>query len=557
MATLPAVWRRVAVVCFVASAVVSATVGVAGDAHADQGLSRDTSYGVLGRAEFESSGIGMQGLHGMTVQADGAVLALSAEGTPNLLRRFLADGTPDTAFAAGGTLDFTTALAPVAWSLPADPHGTIVVLLSTSTEGTYLLRRYLPSGAVDGSFGTSGTVTVVLATRHDSVSLLVDRGARVLVSGASQFDNTTELHRYTTAGQPDATFGVSGNALVTDHVGRLGGVDASGRAVLVVAGQFGDWSSLMRVDASGSVDTTYGTGGTADLGVAFDTTVDVAADGSLVALTTDWVAPNQEIAITRLTPTGAADPTFAGGQRLRIGFADLQEDVSTASEFVWAIRVLPRRNGGFIALANSIDESAAAAITATGSLDATFGQGGRAILSRDLAMFDGGLDLTGAIEFFGQGRSFSSPTVIQRSIDISPWPPLQSPPGNLEAHVGLPGQIAVSWTPPVVTDPEAPPTSYVVAIRRGGDVSSSPTEQTSFALAGLQPGTYTVTVQGVDMFGTGPAASTTVMIPDPTTTTPGPTSPPPSSTPPHTAINAAVDITHLRAAIRQPSPTPP
>jgi uncharacterized delta-60 repeat protein len=209
-------------------------------------------------------------------------------------------------------------------------------------------------------------------------------------------------------GSLDQSFGTGGKVL-TD-LGAGGGV-ASDAVVqangdIVVSGGFG----LARYLPTGQLDRTFGTGGLASTGFAGDgdsgTAVAVEPDGKII-----WVGsqsnPNFafggtfEFAVARFNPNGTLDPGFGGGGQVSTEF--FAPPLQGAQEFAAAVLVQP---DGKILVAGSARQGqnrfapiqgAIARYNANGSLDSSFGTGGKAVSASHGAITALGLDSAGDI----------------------------------------------------------------------------------------------------------------------------------------------------------------
>src|SRR5262249_23103687 len=115
-------------------------------------------------------GSGNSYANAVVVQPDGKIIAagqatFSQTGRDFLLVRYNADGSPDSSFGTNGvvTTDFgkrDDAIAAVV--LPPDRKilavGTTNIQKGFTYASQLVLARYLPSGALDTSFGNRGTV---------------------------------------------------------------------------------------------------------------------------------------------------------------------------------------------------------------------------------------------------------------------------------------------------------------------------------------------------------------------------------------------------------------
>ncbi|MDP9442245.1 MAG: hypothetical protein M3P34_08735, partial [Actinomycetota bacterium] len=253
-----------------------------------------------------------------------------------------------------------------AYGVALQPDGAVVV--AGQADGDVALWRLRPDGVSDGEFGTEGMARVDLGTDDDAahaVAVLLD--GRIVVAGWNGSD--LALVRFTSVGALDPSFG-SGGRVVTD----LGSEEwAEAMAVtstgsVVVAGGKGEDSLVARFSSAGTLDPTFGSGGTfvvdiGDADVARDVTLDAAEQPVLAGVT------GASAYVARLTTTGAFDATFAG-------------DGSVETE----LRGTPAEANGVVALADGRiviagrtgNDAAIAAFLPTGLPDPDFSDGNAA-----------------------------------------------------------------------------------------------------------------------------------------------------------------------------------
>src|SRR5207249_2282726 len=189
------------------------------------------------------------------------------------LVRYNANGSLDTSFGTGGKV--TTAIGSVddeVFALVRQPDGKLVAAGYTSGANStaFALVRYNADGSLDTGFGTGGKVTTAIGSVDDEVFALVRQPDGKLVaagytSGASS--TAFALVRYNASGSPDAGFGTGGK--VTTQIGSMDDevfalvLQPDGK--LVAAGYTSGASNtafaLVRYNASGSPDASFGTGG--------------------------------------------------------------------------------------------------------------------------------------------------------------------------------------------------------------------------------------------------------------------------------------------------------
>lgn len=281
---------------------------------------------------------GQDSIYGLETLPDDKILAVgradtSKGGTSDFaLARYLPDGTLDPTFGTGGktTTDFS-GHSDYIYSRPViTPDGKIVVaggagamLPTGNTVDTDIgVARYLANGNIDTSFGDSGRLRIDINGFSDwANAVAVDNQSRILAAGGGTTDYITRSYnfavvRLTPQGVLDNTFGIDGKVIV--NFAPVGGNDRDyandmllqpdGKILLsgYAAGNFG----LVRLNADGSLDSTFGTGGkvTADFGNTSDEANRMAltADGKI--LVTGY--SNTRIAVLRYNTNGTVDTNF-------------------------------------------------------------------------------------------------------------------------------------------------------------------------------------------------------------------------------------------------------
>jgi uncharacterized delta-60 repeat protein len=184
------------------------------------------------------------------------------------------------------------------------------------------------------------------------------------------------------AGRLDATFGVGG--VFTDTAGVLGtAVAVQSNGKIVVGGEVGFEAAVLRLNANGALDSTFGSGGAASItfpGDLFDGArvvgLAIQSDGKIVAGISNF---NQGFGplflLARLNVNGSLDNTFGSG-----GVVETQIG-PVGGSFGGVASVLALQPDGKILLAgqNAEPEGASGVIArydANGQLDNTFGSGG-------------------------------------------------------------------------------------------------------------------------------------------------------------------------------------
>ena len=249
-------------------------------------------------------------------------------------------------------------------------------------------------GDLDPTFGTGGLVTTDFGGRGDfGLAVALQSDGKIIAAGNSSavgvFSVDFALARYNTNGSLDSTFGSNGTVL-TSFGGNLSAafdvaVQPDGKIVAVgVAGNgaAGSDFGIARYSANGTLDPTFGTGGlvTTDFGGGSD-----QANG--VALQPDGkivvVGPLQgKFGVARYNPDGSLDSTFGSGGKV---ITDASPSFDGAFDVaVWNGKIVV--GGGTGLFASGASDFQLVRYNGDGTLDSSFG--GSGIVTTDLGASD-------------------------------------------------------------------------------------------------------------------------------------------------------------------------
>ena len=339
------------------------------------------------------------------------------------------------------------------------------------------------AGQLDPTFGNGqpGIFSFSQTTNNGSSSVATAIGlqsdGKIVVAG--QIGARSGLLRLTTKGQLDSAFGTGG--VVTSRIG--GDINQiftsmaiqSDDKILVTASGCPPRDELARFNADGTLDTAFGGSGIANLSFSA-TGVAVQSDGKILVTGTSY--PNSIMA--RLLTTGQLDTSFGSG-----GLAPL---IAAASA------VVQQSDGKILVASGGFNAGSLARYNTNGSLDRSFGISGDAasitplnsvVLQSNGSIVGVGanpasLSLSGNVSGFGLERFTSS--------------------GSIDATFGTRGGVTTGFS-------KASAAANSVKIQINGDIvaagSASTSTNSSFALA-----RYLSTGKLDSTFGTGGLATT-------------------------------------------------
>jgi uncharacterized delta-60 repeat protein len=269
--------------------------------------SLDTTFaGGAGRIVFDYGDNSAQS-NEVLVAADGKIYMVGLSGggyiTDFVIARFNANGKFDQTFGNGGKLrthfEGGYGTGSRAFAAALQPDGKLVAAGEYHTDNghaRFALARYNPDGSLDQTFGSGGKA-IAPDTGHPAYAytIVFEPAGKIVIGGyqsTSHENGDFRLMRFLPNGSVDATFG-SGGSVVTDLGTASDDIAFSmvrqPNGKLLVAGRTGAYPhftfGLVRYLSNGSLDTAFGTGGMVFTG--FD---NFASEGSAIALQADGKA---------------------------------------------------------------------------------------------------------------------------------------------------------------------------------------------------------------------------------------------------------------------------
>ncbi len=374
-------------------------------------------------------------LDDVELQSDGKIVAAGGSGAFGsedfTLVRYRNDGKPDESFGTGGRV--RTSVAPnddEVLKVALQPDGKIVAVGAggDGSQGYGIVARYDAGGSLDKAFGSSGSVEARRGQNSFLRTVAVQADGKILVAGTAFEPEQGEFRfvvgRYDADGTLDRSFGSGGwaspggdsSAAADVALQPDGKIVVAGSRVRVVEGDY-EWGGfvLARYRSDGTPDPTFGSGGRVVTQVGAGGEADAVvlqADGKIVvggttiAKSGESVDSTGKLALVRYEADGSLDPTFGRGGKATSGFGKLgyAEDVVLLA-------------GGRIAVAvgNDLGLFEVARYLPNGAPDKAFGKGGVA-----RASFGGQFDVATSVGvqadgmLIGAGTTYNSAKEEQR-----------------------------------------------------------------------------------------------------------------------------------------------
>jgi uncharacterized delta-60 repeat protein len=367
----------------------------------------DTTFGTGGRVIIDLGAADEVG--GIAMQGDQAVITGSTLVGPTPFNAFAlrlsTAGALDPGFGVGGSRIVDAAADTVNTGVAVRPAGSLVLGAHTAlgtNPHNLAIAQLTPQGAVDAGFGVAGIRTVDMGGGESGFgppALQADGAA--LLAGYRQGD--FGVIRVDSAGMPDTVgfnppFGyqfadVSGNdgAFAVAH-------QPDGKVLLVGSAAADGDIALVRLTAAGAFDNSFGGNpipGEARVDIGGNeeraTSVALLSDGRiLVAGHTNAGPTPRNLFIARFGLTGSTDTGFGSGG---VTIIDLGGD-----EVSGAHNLAVQPDGKILVSSGSAENLKVVRLTAGGSFDSSFGNGGVATID------SGGPDFAGRVALQPDGK---------------------------------------------------------------------------------------------------------------------------------------------------------
>jgi uncharacterized delta-60 repeat protein len=210
-----------------------------------------------------------------------------------------------------------------AYDMAIQPDGKII-LAGEARFGTnkFTLARYNTDGTLDADFGYEGIVTTTIADSDHGMSVVLQDDGSIVLAGRtlSGSDYHGVVVRYTSIGEMDPTFGVSGIVHLND-INNIESAIIQEDGKIVVGGYYDDNFTLARLNTNGTIDNSFGDNGytitvlqdgSGQDCISYIKVVDLQSDGKIVAAGfTNSPNTYYDMAVARYTSDGQLDASFA------------------------------------------------------------------------------------------------------------------------------------------------------------------------------------------------------------------------------------------------------
>jgi uncharacterized delta-60 repeat protein len=348
--------------------------------------SLDTTFGSAGKV---ITPIGAADDNGFSIAVDpnGKILLAGVTGSGSsvdfALVRYNADGSLDTSFDGDGKVTTGLLSDDLGQSVVVQPDGKIVVS-GYSFDGSsfdFAIARYNSDGSLDTGFGSGGKVTTPIAFHEASYSVALQADGKIVAAGHSftgNGPNDFAVIRYNANGSLDASFDGDGKVTTdfsgTNDVGQSVALQPDGKIVVAGYSLIGSNADIVvaRYNSNGSLDTSFDGDGRVRTSVVpgsdYGSSVTIQPDGKILVAGNSFNGTNTDFALVRYNANGSLDTTFGNGGKVTT-------QIGASSEEAYSVKVQPDGKIVVAGFSNNGSNADFAVVryNADGSLDTSFG----------------------------------------------------------------------------------------------------------------------------------------------------------------------------------------
>ncbi|HXE52699.1 MAG TPA: DUF3466 family protein, partial [Tepidisphaeraceae bacterium] len=318
--------------------------------------------------------------------AVGRIGDLSSGTSQGVIERFNSDGSVDASFGSGGMVTTPSGSNEAFYAAVMQDASH---LIAAGTEGgNFVLTRYDLSGRVDPTFGVQGSITSDFGASDDTARGLAIAPGGLIVAGGDSGANFA-FARYTASGNLDSNFAQGGQQLFGLGSGSsngMGGILAQSDGKILGVGAEGGSVVAVSLTSAGEADGSFGNGGLVTVpGLLARTDLGTPDRSEAMAL-----EPNGQLLVAnrtssghfglvRLNANGTTDTSFGSGGLVTADFGGDDDADAIVLQSSGPIVLVGTSNQGGSA------QTAIAAFDPAGNPVSSFGTGGLMLLPNAIA----------------------------------------------------------------------------------------------------------------------------------------------------------------------------
>ncbi len=214
----------------------------------------------------------------LAILSDGKIIACGTSDANGYMEfaaaRYNANGTIDNSFGTNGVVLTSASGESDCKSMALQSDGKFILAgaaNASSMAGDFAMIRYNANGTIDNSFGTNGVVITAVSNDYfDGINdIAIQPNGKIIAVGRflspaapPTFKTNMAVMRYNANGTVDNTFGLNGMVTPTlTHYSYPSSVKIQSDGKIMVFGTADSMTTLIRLNADGSYDPSFGTNG--------------------------------------------------------------------------------------------------------------------------------------------------------------------------------------------------------------------------------------------------------------------------------------------------------
>jgi len=352
----------------------------------------DTSFNSPNGFIIQPIGSGNDDGRSLAIQPDGKILLGGTCSRDFCIARFDSNGTLDTSFGTGGkVIQFIGPDSDIGNSLAIQPDGKILLggyCFRNVSSYDFCIARFNSNGTLNTSFGDSGIIIQPIGSGWDlGFSLGIQPDGKILLGGHVDRGISWDfsIARFNSDGTLDTSFGDSGKVIrrIGSSLGYVHSLAIQPDRKILLGGYCrisgnSDFC-IARFNSDGTLDNSFGSpngyiiqpiGSSDDYGQSLA----IQPNGKILLGGRCSNGSNFDFCIARFNPNGTLDTTFGTGGKVI-------QDIGSSDDNGQSLAIQPDGKillGG-ICSNGSNDDFCIARFNSDGSLDTTFGNGGKVI----------------------------------------------------------------------------------------------------------------------------------------------------------------------------------
>ena len=249
-----------------------------------------------------------------------------------ILQKFLPNGDVDISWATNGIVEFQYGVDTYPYTMIVQADGKILisgVIYTTVSDAEFYVSRFNPDGSPDNTFNGDGKwIGSYSSSEEVAETMIVQPDGKIVLAGRTYAGAFSQLlfARVNSDGSLDTGFGTNGYTEIdaSPQDERINGLGILSNGYIIGVGYgyvsnpwFGEFAKVVKLDASGNPDNSFGTNGVmiptvfTDISLAWDCII--INDTLIISAKHYDASNNQNLAVAKLDQNGNPDPNFGTG----------------------------------------------------------------------------------------------------------------------------------------------------------------------------------------------------------------------------------------------------